>query len=52
LTVRGADDAESVLLQIVAREAGDFRFIVHDEDEGRHEGSIKVYPELVEGRKE
>jgi hypothetical protein len=41
LTVGGGEDAEAVFLQIVSGEAGDLGFVIHDEDQGRHGGSIK-----------
>jgi predicted ATPase with chaperone activity len=39
--VGGCEDAESVLLQIISGEAGDLGFVIYDEDEGRHGGSIR-----------
>jgi len=41
LTVGGGDNAESVLLQIIARQADDLRFVIHNEDKFGHGGSIK-----------
>jgi hypothetical protein len=41
LTVSGGDDAVSVFLQIIAREADDFRFVIYDQDKFGHGGSIK-----------
>jgi hypothetical protein len=41
LTVCGGEDTESVLLQIIPGETGNFGFVINDEDERRHKGSIK-----------
>jgi hypothetical protein len=40
LTVRGAHDAEAVLLQIIPREADDLGFVIYNKDEFLHGSSL------------
>jgi hypothetical protein len=42
LTVAGAEHAEAVLFQVIARQAHDLGFVVHDKDQFVHGSSLPV----------
>jgi hypothetical protein len=49
LTVCGGEDAESIFLQIISGEAGNFGFVIYDEDELGHGRSIRLVLGLSKG---